>query len=934
MKPLTLTMSAFGPYAGETVIDFTKLGQQGLYLIAGDTGAGKTTIFDAITYALYGEASGDSRNNASLFRSKYADPKIRTWVRLTFSYHGKEYTVTRNPEYERPKDRGEGTTKQVAGAELLYSDGRSPVTKVTAVTAAIEEITGLSRDQFTRIAMIAQGEFLKLLLARTEDRSAIFRKIFHTDRYERMQRDTAAASKKAYGQYQDVKKRLEQRVHEGVKAEREEDDREIRLFTYTPTEMERMSELIARLSEEERGAVRRLTQEEEQIQKDITSLEKKKEEAALRRNGERKLRSLREEQEKEGRLLEEADRILKEEADREKEKKKLEAEAVRITEKLPEYDKLEELRNSRNLLQRQVDQEEKDIRRLHQEMEEKQKQIAEGEEYIQRISRESQNLPELMKKREQYLKYAERIEEAQIRRKDFVEKRTAMNHCRKLYMEKKETAKREEQSFHNLSSLFFDSQAGLLAENLKEGMPCPVCGSVHHPSPAVRKKSAPDKEAVDQAELQLKKVRKEMEESSLRAGSARTAAMGAYEDLKEKLQRIVRDVDVRKWTNLEIPEEVIQRLEEGEKIYLDGGQKLDAQIQMLQQNMKISEIRKAETEQQKKEQEQLREVFSKTQIAAAQHGASLRQMTEDCQQKQANLDYPDKKMAAKRADDCRRIVRQMDDRLKKAQEQREVLTGQQKQREGQIQAQMQHLSEIKSWDVEELNRREENLIRRREENRENLDVRKHRLMQNEETAEALPALSAEVERLEKKSGWLANLSQTLNGNLTGKARVTLETYVQMHYFDRIIQRANVRFMRMSSGQYELKRRKTASSKVGKSGLELDVIDHYNGSEREVRTLSGGESFMASLSMALGLSDEIQAGAGGIQLDSMFIDEGFGSLDEETLNEAMRALRDLGDGNRMIGIISHVAELKDRIDRQIIVTKDIAGGSRVTISSDV
>jgi DNA repair protein SbcC/Rad50 len=205
-----------------------------------------------------------------------------------------------------------------------------------------------------------------------------------------------------------------------------------------------------------------------------------------------------------------------------------------------------------------------------------------------------------------------------------------------------------------------------------------------------------------------------------------------------------------------------------------------------------------------------------------------------------------------------------------------------------------------------------------------------RIETNTQALTNIRAKSDSLSELEKRYTWMKSLSNTANGNISGKEKIMLETYIQMTYFERIIDRANTRLMTMSGGQYELKRRREAENNRSQSGLDLDVIDHYNGTERSVKTLSGGESFKASLSLALGLSDEIQASAGGVKLDTMFVDEGFGSLDEESLDQAMRALSGLADGNRLVGIISHVGELKNRIDKQIIVTKDKSGGSRATI----
>ena len=233
-------------------------------------------------------------------------------------------------------------------------------------------------------------------------------------------------------------------------------------------------------------------------------------------------------------------------------------------------------------------------------------------------------------------------------------------------------------------------------------------------------------------------------------------------------------------------------------------------------------------------------------------------------------------------------------------------------------------------DIQAQQQRSDELTRQRSEAAQAQKTIHARLVTNKTALENMQEKAADLEKLEKRYTWVRALSNTVNGNLAGKEKVALETYIQMTFFDRILQRANVRLLVMSGGQYELKRRREAENNRSQSGLELDVIDHYNGSQRSVKSLSGGESFKASLSLALGLSDEIQSAAGGIRLDTMFVDEGFGSLDEESLQQAIRALTGLTEGNRLVGIISHVAELKEKIDKQIVVTKDKSGGSRVEI----
>lgn len=768
MRPLKLTMCAFGPYADVTELDLEMLGEKGLYLITGDTGAGKTTIFDAITYALYGEASGKLRE-VSMLRSKYAKENTPTFVELVFLCREKMYTIRRNPEYLRPKDRGEGFTTQKAEASLTCADGRV-ITKVKEVTAAVTELIGLDADQFTRIAMIAQGDFLKLLMAKTEERSRIFREIFHTGAYQQLQDKLKAEAAALKAAYEDVQKSMAQYAG-GVLCEEEplafmlEEIREKKLLK----DPGKLIEEIKKLAEKDRMEFEKLQELLLRTEKNLEELQKK---------------------------IGEGEAIKKTAQDRIKRKEAAILQQKKLQEAIEEGETLLPVWKER--------------------FEKEEAHAAVREQLTVEIAREEQALKDRKAAQEKLEHLKELFEKQQIQ-----------------YRKAREDYQNIRDRYLDAEQLFYDAQAGILAQSLKEGSPCPVCGSIHHPIPAVLGKQAPTESEIRKLKAESTKKEKEAAYHSEEAGILKGKVDTAMEEWKtyQKQELSVENLNLKKETK----------------------KKLEA------------EYEKARTGYERCKNSLLRNHAAKevldTQIAELVREEALK----------TDLSALDAKMDSYK-------------------EERERLFNEKKE-----------------------------LLRQR-------DVRNHRLQTNERAAVSLENGLRKLYKTEEQYRLIQSLSATANAGLKGKDRVTLETYIQMTYFDRILARANVRLMIMTGGQYELLRRTKADQKTSLSGLDLDVTDHYNGTGRSVKTLSGGEAFLASLCLALGLSDEIQSQAGGIRLDTMFVDEGFGSLDEEALNQAMKALGDLADGSRLVGIISHVGNLKERIDRQIVVKKERSGGS--------
>lgn len=919
MRPLMLKLSAFGPYADQTEIDFTKLGTGGIYLITGDTGAGKTTIFDAITYALYGNPSGNNRE-VSMFRSKYAQPDVPTQVELTFDYYGKKYVVQRNPEYERANKRGEGTTKQLAGAQFIYPDGRV-VTKIKEVDQAVKDVMGIDRNQFCQIAMIAQGDFLKLLLASTKERMEIFRHIFKTEGFSRLQERLKKESGAVGEECTFLRNSILQYMG-GIVCEED--------LVYHPLAeqakkgeltIEDTLKLIEKLLEEEGAKEKRLEEKRRKLQKELDEVKTRiiKGKEAVRAGKELEENERRYEQlTLQSVQLEEG---YKEAKGQQEESKRDSQTLGEIKAALAEYDELErgnlQLIRNQNFLQKAKEElckNEEEIKKLEKEL----ILFREEEKGLQKAGEEKVRLEaEKKKKEEQYQSLRTlfyQIQEAKQLQDTYQKEVT-------VYKQKAEKLEKTEADFRAKNKAYLDAQAGILAENLKEGEPCPVCGAVDHPKPAPKSSYVPNRQELEKLQEIITKENEEVKAASQKAGTVK----GALEEKKKAVEAeksLLMGEESFENLSQAVKEKALAIREEGQKIEKEI-EKESQKLQRREYLQKIIPAREKAMEEEKRKSLQLKEESGKR----LGENETLKERLIILKEK---LLYESKEKAQE-------AIQQLMDNIGRRQIQLEK-----KEREWNgCKEQLIALTSAKKEILKRLEGRENIQLelelqqqRYLEEEQGRIEKEEKRvhsaIRANKEALQHILQKSEALQKVEKKYSWVKNLSNTANGTLAGKEKIMLETYIQMNYFDRIIARANVRLMIMTEGQYDLIRSKEALTKQGQSGLDLNVIDHYNGSERSVRSLSGGEAFKASLALALGLSDEIQSSCGGIKLETMFVDEGFGSLDEDSLSQAMKALSQLADNHRLVGIISHVGELKQKIDKQIVVTKDKAGGSRAQV----
>ena len=947
MRPLRLTMSAFGPYAGKTELSLEQLGSRGLYLITGDTGAGKTTIFDAITFALFGEASGDSRT-ADMLRSKYADAGTPTQVELVFAYAGKTYKVRRSPEYERPAKRGDKLVTQKAEAELTLPDGRV-MTGLKDVDARVQDILGVTRKQFSQIAMIAQGEFRRLLQANTKERMEIFRGIFKTEGYATLQQQLKNEASRSREHCAALQQSVQQYVSglrceaEDPLASRVELAREGRL----PSDeiLPLLEQLLARDKQEAVMLEENLHRTEQQL--DV--LGQKLRDAAARAERESQKKAVQENLEQAEQrqqavqsTAQEAQALLPqaEEAKRQK---------VILEQQLPRYEELE--------------QKQADLRQTNQAIQRREKELSDTKNRLSTLAEEltvmqteagslgdvSVALAEARHREEQLHLQKTTIQNLQRQLTDYGKLLDRLARAQEAYVAARETAEQRQAEYVHKNRAFLDAQAGILARDLTEGQPCPVCGSLHHPVLAEASAEAPDQAAVELAKQAADQASQETSEKSAAAAALRGQQESQEAVLVEALrvqfvkagEEELQTIDPRKQERsnvlivlaLGVPMDVLQQ--QKHLTYLirtadDQLRTLSDQLKTLekkqQRRRSLDKTIPEKLEKQKQTTDELQALEKTLAGETARRDAlqtQIRQLTEQ-------LPFEDRKTVEEH---IQKLVQKAQEVEKQNEAARQALEDVQKQIEG-LQGQKKTLEEqllaLPVCDVEALQAEQEASQQKRSqltEKQRQLAVyqNNHRSVRDNFSKQS-QALTAAEHRYQ----WVKALYETASGTISGKEKITLETYIQTTYFDRILNRANVRLMVMSDGQYELKRRELPGNRKSQSGLDLDVIDHYNGSERSADTLSGGEAFLASLALALGLSDEVQASAGGIRMDTLFVDEGFGSLSENALELAMKALTGLSEGNRLVGIISHVSELKERIDRQIVVTKDRTGGSRAEI----
>ncbi len=1079
MRPTKLTISAFGPYAGLETIDLEQLGKSGIYLICGSTGAGKTTVFDAISFALFGEASGAFREPKGL-RSDFADPATETFVELHFEYRGEQYRIHRSPQYERPKQRGEGTTINVASVEF-ERPGKPVLTKSGDVRKAIEELIGINQKQFSQIAMIAQGEFRKLLNASTADRSSIFRRLFDTLCYERFQNDLEEQRKALKADYLKVKQETEliaagaqltdtvlaheiaQHIEKGtltisflenaLESQSEHDSRDANLADEKFNNAQRAADLSAQQEEAAHAIVaakkasleteaeiaklnaRRaeLLAQFEAAQSHMPEAETAKERIATIRSKQNsyqridETRTAAERAKARTRSLDVAIQKLSEQISsleshrativgRMKENESspaewerlkadeqaIRSEANRAKERLETWKRIDQAQSQLDAARKLKESVETLLEHKQNEHEELCRRIDALSDIVQSLSDAPMRVDQANKeidsatkaltlaKRDQNL-----IEQKQV---ETAASAKACEESASFYAEVSNEANTAHEAWSQANKLFLSGQAGILAKSLKPGAPCPVCGSTQHPHPAIFEQGTPSESELDRLKA-IAEAWMEKEQEAAAAARAARATREANENALLTLKHEIgspKEIEARKALCTDALEKARSDKNAAEQL-LSKLHEASEQLQHANTDKASSSI---ELEKAKQRQEAAKAQFhaSSSRLETLKEHAPESLRSED-EQELHSLDEKIKKAASARTDAERRMQELKRDTEEATRIETEIAKLTDKMNAEKIEADQQRLEAIRlesafdeiaktlpypTWDmaheecrtleqaadsiiaaiekgkaaldrnaksIDELTGKLETLKQQsspwtehllqdiQEERRNAQAIRTECAQQRDEAVsrkkanEASRASLARARdahaRIDEQYGELAVLADVANGKVSGKQRISFETFIQGMYFDNVIQAANQRLSIISNGRYELMRRQESASLKGQSGLDLEVFDNYTGKSRDASTLSGGEAFEASLSLALGLSDVIQAQSGGIQLDTMFIDEGFGSLDQDALNRAVKMLASLTGGGKLIGIISHVEELKANIDKKIIITQT-QRGSKATI----
>ena len=932
MRPLRLTLSAFGPYAAETTLDLEKLGKGGLYLITGDTGAGKTTLFDAITYALYDHSSSGIREG-SMLRCKYADDKTPTFVELEFEVHGVRYTVRRNPEYQRPKARGEGMTTEKADATLTYPDDRPPVTKAKDVTAAVQEIIGLDYNQFSQIVLIAQGQFTKLLNASTEERSRIFRKLFRTQRYAQLQ-ERLQAEASALNQQRTAQNAKLDSLLGGLQFSPEDPDAEALRALCAQTVPETALTLLDALTARQAAALEEAGTALQTTEAQLDTVQQQLGAAAQAQRLAQQLAARQAELAAAKPALDAA----RAEADRHAgDAAQLDALTAQVTQAqsaLAAYDTLDTLCRQQTKARDAAQLAAAQAHKRRTQLDSLNAALAAAETELAALADADTRLLALQNRSAQLTQRGEALAKLEQRLADCQRQAKAAHKAQENYRAAAAAQDEARARRDALERAFLDAQAGLLAESLVEGAPCPVCGSTHHPARALLPHTAPTQAQVEAARQAAAEADRQAQNASAAAQSALATANEAKTSLRRDAETLLPERFTAPEGTVPLTFALMTNVLAEENAALQTAQ-TDCKAQCRQADADCRRKAQLEADRQAKTRQRptLEQAAAEADRSAAAQNASADALEGQIAERRAALPYSrraDAQAALDKLEADRRTLRTgMDTAQRKLKQAEQTVAAAEAAVEALTAQQTAAQKELPARSAEELTAQQTALTAARETLRSREKQLSAQLLPNRKTAAQYRAAAEARQTLESRWQWVSALAATAGGTLTSKQKIKLEAYIQMNYLDRILRYANTRLMQMTAGQYELERI-GAENQRSQSGLDLGVIDHYNGTRRSVKTLSGGESFKASLALALGLSDEVQSSAGGIRLDTLFLDEGFGSLDEESLELAIRVLSGLTEGDRLVGIISHVGALKDRIDRQVVVHKARTGGSTVEL----
>ena len=881
MRPIKLVLCGWGPYRDKVTIDFEAFEGQGLFLITGPTGAGKTTLFDAMTYALYGALSGEMRDKErGSVRSDFATEDTPTYVELVMEHGGQKYEIVRNPKYLRPKKRGKGSggfVEEKENAVLKCADG-TVIEGVKEVNEKLLNVLALDYSQFKQISMIAQGEFARLLTAPPKDKTRIFREIFGTGVYDRFTLSLGNRARKLYAQVMEQKHKLEEDIRVltvGLEASGFSQERKEQLMTLTQATYWNYAEVrscMEAMEEEAWEEERKAKQAYEEAEKAVEHLTKR-------------LTKWKEE----NRRVEQFQKVSKEReiflglSKEYAEKERLLIKAVNAG--LAEVAQAKAQQSAQAVLKNREEQ--KILIAEREALTQEKRMLASAADRREQIEAALKVMAEL----ESNISEQKQME---YNRKDREE---SFLEGQKLYLEKEKRSICCQRKYEEGDRQQKLSAIGLAVSMLEEGEPCPVCGSVNHPAPAKVMEASVTKEELDvlkkQWDMALEDARKHHEKV-----------------IERKTQLKMLDENLDSLAKLIKEKEQILRKQRSKVVqeYLSMPSSFQAQNRFQKEMVRFHEIQTLLEEKER----QLATLKAAEALGSQQEKDDALLFREALTQYgfRSKVEYERSKMTRQDRESLDKDIREFH---RKEAANRELY---------------EHLkASVKSTTVRDLATSEEELDRLRQLRKSALEGQKNwnrHLIEVRKTKQLMQSRQELMEEKEKEYGYVKDLENMACGNNSKK--LVFEQYVLAGYFEEILRAANLRFRKMTSGRYEMSRVGQVGDGRVKDNLEIQVMDFYTGKFRSVRTLSGGESFKASLALALGMSDVIQAMSGGIRVDTLFIDEGFGALDSESLDQACETLMSLVEKNRLIGIISHVPELSERIDRQLVVERTPAGST--------
>ena len=869
MKPLNLTLSAFGPYAGETTVDFSAFGEDGIFLIAGDTGAGKTTLFDAISFALYGEASrGKERRKSKSFRSDYADPKTETYVELTFRHKDETWCIRRNPEYPRMMKRRDELTTQTANAKLTNLDTGEVMEGLRDVNDKVYELLGLTQDQFTQTVMIAQGDFLKILNASSDERKALFQKLFNTAIYADLQKKLQEMNSACNKEREELNQRI---TIAAGKIDPEPDFPErdqIAQYQAEAKYADLLAECLEHLLEQEKETGDRARQEKEAADQEENRLIAAIEQAKATNVDFETL----EKAEAAQQLLLDQQSVLDE-----------------LSSQLDKARKAQGLASDEALLNGN----QADLQKQEKAAAEAEEGLKEAEEALPDAEKKKQEANSHAAEADALLSAAKQLNDCIPVLKDLDSKKKKLDKQQKTMQALWDDSRQADAAYTTAKEGYYLSQAGLLAQELTEGQPCPVCGALDHPHPAVLTTESVTKEAMEAADQRHRRAADALHEAD--------SALAALRAEIEAGQKRLEELGIGERETKETLETQAQEKQELARQYREAITQADEALKALQitiaENRTAMEHGRQRLEELRRSAETLQNTFREHLTAAGFEDERAYQLAK----------MPDAAM------------READRQLKEYGEQKKSLADQ-------IAQLREKLAGKEKTDIGSLT---DQLTAQKNQKaaaeKEEAALNKKRTI-HEDALKEIRDARRQQKRREEHWAVVRDLYNCCAG-ITGGAyrgKLTFEAYVQQYYFKQVVAAANKRLTVLTDGLFTLRCKEEAKDRVRQSGLDLDVLDRGTSQWRDVSTLSGGESFLASLALALGLSDVVQSQSGAIRMDAMFIDEGFGTLDDNALRNSLQVLSDLADGKRLIGIISHVHDLEERIEKQIVVSKTLKG----------